>query len=224
MIHILLIGKTKQVAELQAKLANIVDIKIAVNEPISSNYQWIIDADFEDNLYRIQQYALLENTLVMVAAVRKQLAESVAKSDIKALKCCLVGFNALPTFINRPLWEISLFRSSDLLVLDTFLSKINMAYKIVADRVGMVTPRIVCMIINEAFYAAQEKIASREAIDKAMKLGTRHPYGPFEWAEKIGIENVYLCLSAIYEDTKDECFKISPALKTAYWKAKNVAF
>ncbi|MGB1205152.1 MAG: 3-hydroxyacyl-CoA dehydrogenase family protein [Chitinophagales bacterium] len=223
MIHILLLGKTKEIAELQAKLANIADIKIAVNEQISSNYQFIIDADFEDNSQRLEEYALLENAVVMLSTVRKQLAETVAKGNIKGLKCCLVGFNALPTFINRPLWEISLFRPSDLPVLDQLLGKLSLPYKVVADRVGMVTPRIVCMIINEAFYALQENIASREAIDKAMKLGTRHPYGPFEWTEKIGVENVYLCLAAIYEDTKDECFKICPALKTAYWQTKNVA-
>ena len=202
-------------------MAKVDAIQIAINEKISLKYQFIIDADFEDNPHRMAQYALLENTVVMVSAVRKQLAESVATSN---LKCHLVGFNALPTFINRPLWEISLSRPADLPILDQLLRSLNLPYKVVADRVGMATPRIVCMIINEAFYALQENIASREAIDKAMKLGTRHPFGPFEWAEKIGVENVYRCLTAIYEDTKDERFKICPALKMAYWQAKNIAF
>lgn len=221
-MNILLLGQTKNIAALKAKLANVSNANISINQKISSSYQFIIDTDFDDNLQRLEQYAALENTVVMVSAVRRQLAESVAKSKVRNVKSCFVGFNALPTFINRPLWEISLYRSSDLPILDQLLQNLKLSYKIVADRVGLVTPRIVCMIINEAFYALQENIASREAIDQAMKLGTRHPFGPFEWTEKIGIENVYLCLTAIYEDTKDERFKICSALKTAYWQAKKL--
>ncbi len=51
------------------------------------------------------------------------------------------------------------------------------------------------MIVNEAFFAFGEKISTIEEIDMAMKLGTNYPNGPFEWAEKIGIENIFnFCL------------------------------
>jgi 3-hydroxybutyryl-CoA dehydrogenase len=49
-----------------------------------------------------------------------------------------------------------------------------------------------------------------------MKLGTNYPLGPFEWAKKIGIENVYLVLDSVYKDTKDERYKICPLLKKEY--------
>ena len=81
----------------------------------------------------------------------------------------------------------------------------------------MVTPRIICMIINEAFYTVQEGTASKEDIDLGMKLGTAYPKGPFEWLEIIGIENVYSTLNALYEDSRDESVIRSAAdLKTAY--------
>jgi 3-hydroxybutyryl-CoA dehydrogenase len=82
----------------------------------------------------------------------------------------------------------------------------------------MVSPRVVCMIINEAFYTNAEGTASEKDIDLAMKLGTNYPLGPFEWAEKIGIENVYEVLEAVYEDTGDERYKINPQLKKKYLK------
>jgi 3-hydroxybutyryl-CoA dehydrogenase len=58
------------------------------------------------------------------------------------------------------------------------------------DEAGFVTPRVISMIINEAYISLEEGVSSKEEIDKAMKLGTNYPYGPFEWAEKIGQENV----------------------------------
>jgi 3-hydroxybutyryl-CoA dehydrogenase len=86
----------------------------------------------------------------------------------------------------------------------------------VEDRAGMATPRILCMIINEACYTLQEGTASIRDIDLGMKLGTNYPHGPFEWANAIGIANVYQVLEAMYEDTKEERYKICPLLKTKY--------
>jgi 3-hydroxybutyryl-CoA dehydrogenase len=90
---------------------------------------------------------------------------------------------------------------------------------VVADRVGFVAPRVICMIINEAFYTVQEGTASKEDIDQAMKLGTNYPYGPFEWCEKIGVIQVYELLDVVYNDTKDERYKIAPLLKQSYLQA-----
>ena len=89
-------------------------------------------------------------------------------------------------------------------------------YLPVEDRVGMVKPRVIFMIINEACYTLQEGTASIEDIDTSMKLGTNYPYGPFEWCDKIGITAVFETLAALYEDTKDERYKICPLLKTKY--------
>src|ERR1700710_2457559 len=49
--------------------------------------------------------------------------------------------------------------------------------------------RVVAMIINEAYYALDAGVSSKESIDLAMKLGTGYPYGPFEWADRIGLRS-----------------------------------
>ncbi len=85
----------------------------------------------------------------------------------------------------------------------------------------MVSPRIVCMIINEAYFTLQEGTANKEDIDKGMKLGTAYPHGPFEWCNLIGIENVYTILKGMAEDTHDERYKICSLLKTDYLLASN---
>ena len=46
------------------------------------------------------------------------------------------------------------------------------------------------MIINEAFFALEQSVSTQPDIDIALKLGTNYPMGPFEWAEKIGLQRV----------------------------------
>jgi 3-hydroxybutyryl-CoA dehydrogenase len=126
------------------------------------------------------------------------------------------GFNGLPTFINRSVLECTLQDEKEKEKLNLLCGKLATDFEIVEDRVGMVTPRIICMIINEAYYTVQEGTAERKDIDLGMKLGTNYPFGPFEWSEKIGIKKVYELLEAIYDDTKEERYKICPKLKKEY--------
>ena len=128
------------------------------------------------------------------------------------------GFNGLPTFLNREILEVSVLKKKDVGALEKVCTSLSTKFLVVDDRVGLVTPRIICMIINEAYYTVQEGTATREDIDKAMKLGTNYPYGPFEWCERIGIRHVYELLEAVYEDTHDERYKICPLLKKEYLK------
>ncbi|MDQ2658733.1 MAG: 3-hydroxyacyl-CoA dehydrogenase family protein [Bacteroidota bacterium] len=139
------------------------------------------------------------------------LTHSVARP----LQCHLFGFNGFPTMFNREYLEVSLLQSDEN-VLKEVCDRIGTQYLLVDDRVGFVTPRVVCMIINEAYYTVQEGTANREDIDVAMKLGTNYPFGPFEWCKRIGVKNVYRLLEAVYEDTKDERYKISALMKKEF--------
>jgi 3-hydroxybutyryl-CoA dehydrogenase len=65
------------------------------------------------------------------------------------------------------------------------------------DEPGFVSARVISMIINEAYFALEEKVSTKENIDQAMKLGTAYPYGPFEWGQKIGLKNIYLLLTRL---------------------------
>jgi 3-hydroxybutyryl-CoA dehydrogenase len=118
--------------------------------------------------------------------------------------------------LNRDLLEVSVRVEADSSELQRISELLQTDFVVVADRVGLVTPRVICMIINEAYYTVQEGTATKMDIDIAMKLGTNYPLGPFEWAKKIGIENVYHVLDAVYQDTKDERYKICPLLKKEY--------
>ena len=153
--------------------------------------------------------------VVFCNAVTVQLAALVKQAEITQ-HCTLFGFNGLPTLFNREVLEVSMLRSEDKGKLAKVCEALGTAYLQVDDRVGMVTPRMLCMIINEAFYTLQEQTASITDIDLGMKLGTNYAKGPFELAEQKGIANVYKVLEAVYKDTRDERYKICPLLKTKY--------
>lgn len=60
------------------------------------------------------------------------------------------------------------------------------------DRPGFVVNRILLPWINEGIRALEEGVASAEAIDRGMRLGTNVPMGPLELADHIGLD---VCLA-----------------------------
>ena len=81
----------------------------------------------------------------------------------------------------------------------------------VPDVPGMISTRVIAMIINEAYFGLGDGISSKKDIDIAMKLGTNYPYGPFEWGEKIGLKKIYALLKKLSE--KDDRYTVAPALE-----------
>lgn len=220
-MKILVRGEKIKSEELKLKLSLIECDLSVINDdsklPANVNYfDLIFDLDFDEVENRLADYEELEIPII-VSSVKMQLAKAVHDFG-KEIKCCLIGMNCLPTFINRELAEISLYKNHEKNIAEKIFSDLNWKFKIVEDRVGMVTPRIIFMIINEAYYTVQEGTATKNDIDISMKLGTNYPFGPFEWADKIGIKNIYETLEAIHNDTHDERYKICALLKNKYYK------
>ncbi len=219
-MQIIAIGDDTRYEELRKKLAHssieltrITDVEEELDE--IKNADIIFDLNFDDDADNLNFYATLKDKYVFVSAVKTSLAEQVYILGDK-VKCKLIGMNAIPTFIDRNRWELSFYYGFQAEETKKLMESLQIDYDVVADRVGMLTPRILFMIINEACYTLQEGTASIEDIDNGMRLGTNYPFGPFEWCDKIGITDVFETLTAIYEDTKEERYKICPLLKTKY--------
>ncbi len=217
-MKVLVVGPESNLQEFKDKFS--ANLEVFAFDDYSFDAQTLESADviFDffvgDNPEQFEMYADLA-TDVFVNATKISLAELAYYQD--DLICNLYGFNGLPTFINRQYLEVSALEDQQE-GLKSICKALGTEHIAVDDRVGMVTPRVVCMIINEAFFTLQEGTASVEDIDKGMKLGTNYPFGPFEWCDKIGIQHVYEVLEAIYDDTKDERYKICPLLKKQYLK------
>ena len=218
-MKILITGEQNRADELRAKLSAGKDLEIDYSDGDADedykDYDCIFDLNFDDDPSNLEIYAGLRDKPVFVNAVKLSLNEAVYATNAK-VKCQLFGINGLLSFISQSKWEVSLLRKFQTPELDALMKQFNIEYLSVEDRVGLVKPRIIFMIINEACYTLQEGTASIEDIDTAMKLGTNYPFGPLEWCDKIGITQVFETLAALYEDTKDERYKICSLLKTKY--------
>jgi 3-hydroxybutyryl-CoA dehydrogenase len=81
----------------------------------------------------------------------------------------------------------------------------------VHDAPGFVSNRILMPMINEAICTLQEGIATATDIDTVMKLGMRHPMGPLELADFIGLDTCLAIMNVLHEGFGDP--KYRPALK-----------
>ncbi len=129
----------------------------------------------------------------------------------------LVGIGALPTLLSGRLIELApgpATRRETVSRARDFFSGLGKEVSVVQDRIGMVMPRIICMLANEAAFALMEETASPSDIDTAMKLGTGYPLGPVEWAGKIGIRQVVSVLRALRDDLGEERYRVAPLLQS----------
>jgi len=78
---------------------------------------------------------------------------------------------------------------------------------VVRDVPGFVTSRLGLALGNEAMRIVEEGIASAEDVDKAMKLGYRHPMGPLELADLVGLDARLNNVRSMYEQSGLEQYR-----------------
>ncbi len=68
------------------------------------------------------------------------------------------------------------------------------------DQAGGILNRVLAGMINEAAFMAQSNIASVDQIDRMMRLAANFPLGPFEWADRIGMDRLLSLLEILSEE------------------------
>ncbi|HEY4535648.1 MAG TPA: 3-hydroxyacyl-CoA dehydrogenase family protein [Enteractinococcus sp.] len=81
---------------------------------------------------------------------------------------------------------------------------------------GFVANRLLNAIRVEALKLYDAGIADFQDIDRAARSALRHPMGPFELMDLVGIDVAYLVRMAEYEQTGDDASKPHPLLKAKY--------
>ena len=135
-------------------------------------------------------YFLLEQNVENIPAVAKPVfINTVTKTlhEINAGTAC-IRINGWNGFLQKQKWEVSGNISE---AAKEVLSALNKEIIQCPDEPGFISPRVIALIVNEAYHALAEGVSTKEEIDIAMKLGTNYPDGPFEWSSIIGLKNIY---------------------------------
>jgi 3-hydroxybutyryl-CoA dehydrogenase len=82
----------------------------------------------------------------------------------------------------------------------------------VRDRPGFVTTRLGSLLMCEAIRAYEQRVASADHVDTAMKLGYNHPMGPLELADRVGLDTLLMVLDDLHEEY-GEAFAAPPLLR-----------
>lgn len=78
---------------------------------------------------------------------------------------------------------------------------------------GNITTRMLCVVINQACEMLMEGIASTQDIDELMRTSLGHQFGPFERADKIGLDKLQKWMDNLYAEFGEHGYKTSPVLK-----------
>ena len=93
-----------------------------------------------------------------------------------------------------------------------FVTGLGKTVAIAEDFPAFIVNRILLPMINEAIYTLYEGVGNVEAIDTAMKLGARHPMGPLELADFIGLDTCLAVMQVLYEGLADSKYRPCPLL------------
>jgi 3-hydroxybutyryl-CoA dehydrogenase len=83
----------------------------------------------------------------------------------------------------------------------------------ISDSPGLILPRIVCTLVNEAAFAVLEGVADEETIDLAVKLGVNYPHGPVDWGRSLGFARVLAVVDHLHTEYGEERYRACVLLR-----------
>ena len=84
---------------------------------------------------------------------------------------------------------------------------------ICGDKAGFIANTLLFGYLNHAVSMYENKYASREDIDAAMRYGCRYPMGPLALLDLIGLDTAYEILDTMYKQGRDRLHAPAPLLK-----------
>ena len=81
------------------------------------------------------------------------------------------------------------------------------------DTPGFVVNRLLIPYLLYAIRCYEQGLASKEDIDKGMKLGCGYPMGPFELLDFVGLDTTYYIAEIMFDEFKDPMMAAPPLLK-----------
>ena len=146
--------------------------------------------------------------------VRLCAAASLAEQGMSGA----VGFSLLPPVDESKLVELTRLPTTQSFACEAaqqLFANLGFLTEWVEDAPGLVLGRIVCQLVNEAYFAIGEGVGSADDVDTGLTLGLSHPRGPVAWGDSIGLQHVVAVLDGLWEERREERYRTAPLLRRA---------
>ncbi len=164
-------------------------------------------------------------------AILEQLCPSLKADAIIASNTSSISITRLASYTDRPERFVGMHFMNPVPVMElvelirgiateetTFKAIVDLAKNlgkrpvVSEDFPAFIVNRILLPMINEAVYTLYEGVGGVDDIDAALKLGARHPMGPLELADFIGLDTCLAIMKVLYEGMADSKYRPCPLL------------
>ena len=201
-----------QASTINTKLHGTTDFSAACK-----NASLVVEAVFEDPIVKEKVFltidkdspkdAILASNTSSISITR--LAHATQRPD-RVLG--LHFFNPVPTMKLVELIKGNQTSESTVKTASTFVESLGKTVVQSLDKTGFIVNKALMPFLNESIKLLEQRVASKEDIDKAFVLGTNHPMGPLQLSDFIGVDVVYQTLKVL-ENEYGACFRATPLLE-----------
>jgi len=178
----------------------------------------VIEAIVENVEVKAKLFAQLDELLAPAAIICSNtsslcIVELAAKTKRPNRVAGLHFFNPVPIM---KLVEVvkTIATSQDVIdALFAFAEKLGKEPVLAQDTPGFIVNRLLIPYLLYAIRCYEGGLASKEDIDKGMKLGCGYPMGPLELLDFVGLDTTYYIAQIMYDEFKDPMMAAPPLLK-----------
>lgn len=161
----------------------------------------------------------------------RQLDQICHSHTIFATNTSSFSITEISTATNRPVKVIGMHFASPVPVMkgveiirgletdnDTIETVVSLAKQLgkevfeAKDFPGFCVNRLFPLLVNEAFHVLMDGVSTAEDIDKGIRLNLRHPMGPLELGDFVGLDTILSVLEYLHREI-GERYRPSPLLK-----------
>lgn len=202
--------------EIKNKTLNNLSFLTSLDDNVSK-CDLIIEAIFENKEAKIKVYEqllkIMKKEFILASNTSSISITELAPREIQSNFIGMHFMNPVPVMELVEIIKGYSTSESTHEIIFNLTKKIGKTPVTVNDYPGFISNRVLLPMINEAIFALYEGVATKEDIDKVMKLGMNHPMGPLTLADFIGLDVCLNIMDVLYKGFNDSKYRACPLLR-----------
>lgn len=202
--------------EIKNKTLNNLSFLTSLDDNVSE-CDLIIEAIFENKEAKIKVYEqllkIMKKEFILASNTSSISITELAPREIQSNFIGMHFMNPVPVMELVEIIKGYSTSESTHEIIFNLTKKIGKTPVTVNDYPGFISNRVLLPMINEAIFALYEGVATKEDIDKVMKLGMNHPMGPLTLADFIGLDVCLNIMDVLYKGFNDSKYRACPLLR-----------